>query len=193
MDAQRKTQLEQRVVTGLFVVFAAVLFVGPLKSMGLFRRQAAQGPSTPEATPTAPPREQAQAPGLPGGQTGVPQQSPAASPATAPVVRYTAHDLRDPLKSLLYARQASASQGKIRQEAAQLVGAGIPPEPVPPLPQLTVQGLWWGSEQPQAIINGNVYGVHETVDGARILSIGRDGVVIEWAGQAIHLTTQRPR
>jgi len=193
MDAQRKTQLEQRAVAGLFVVFAAVLFLGPLKSMGLFRRQVAQGPSTPEATPTAPPREQAHTPGLPGGQTGVPQRGPAASPATAPAARYTAHDLRDPLKSLLPTPQAAGPQRGSQQDAARLGKPAAHTTPAPPLPQLTVQGLWWGSEQSKAIINGDVYGVHETVDGAKILSIGRDGVVIEWAGQAIHLTTQRPR
>ncbi len=33
---------------------------------------------------------------------------------------------------------------------------------VPP-PDLTVQGILWGSDKPQAIINGDVYGVGEVI------------------------------
>lgn len=179
MDAQQKTQLERRVVAGLLVVFAVVFFLGPLKSMGLFKRQAAPAPSTPEMTPP----DQAQAP-------GVPQQRPVEPAAPVPVARYTAHDLRDPLQSLLPTQKTAGSQGAIQQDAAGGVEPVVPTTPALPVPLLTVQGLWWGSEQPKAIINGDVYGVDETVDGAKILSIGRDGVIIEWGGQAIPLTTQ---
>lgn len=191
METQQKTQLEQRAVAALFVVFVVVLFLGPLKSLGVFRRQplsatplqapreAASSVSTSGMTP----RDQVQRP-----VQGAAQQHPEA-PVLAPVARYTAQSLRDPLQSLFPTTKAFVPQGDAHQEVAAHLAERIATAPTSS-PHLTVQGLWWGSEQPKAIINGDVYGLNDVVEGARIMSIGREGVVVEWAGKAIQLTTQ---
>ena len=41
----------------------------------------------------------------------------------------------------------------------------------------------WGGTEPQAIIDGRVYGLDDVVGGGRILAIDREGVMIEYQGQ----------
>jgi hypothetical protein len=47
-----------------------------------------------------------------------------------------------------------------------------------PLPELKVQGLIWGGNIPQAIINGNVVAVGDVVNEARIEAIDRSGITV---------------
>jgi type II secretory pathway component PulC len=58
--------------------------------------------------------------------------------------------------------------------------------PVNP-PELQVSGLVWGAETPQAIINGKVVKIGDTVENARIENIGKSGVVIEFSGKKFTL------
>jgi hypothetical protein len=93
--------------------------------------------------------------------------------------------LRDPLVSLL---------PKPLEPAPAPLPLEMPgsnrPDVTPP--QLTVQGLWWGDEKPKAIINGQIYGIGDEVDGAVITGIGRDGVTLEFQGESMRLTTAAP-
>jgi len=176
MDATKKVELEKRIVLGLAGVFAVVLVMGPLKSLGLFRARPAPQPVPVMAKVDASrpigammqdhwqriqPQVQAPSAVRPGG------------PREAAV--YLAQELRDPMKSLL-PEAPKPQQASVRQPGA--------PQPPPP-PALRVQGLLWGGKEPQAIINDAVYKVNDLVKGAKILEITRDGVTIEHLGAPV--------
>lgn len=48
---------------------------------------------------------------------------------------------------------------------------------------LEVQGMVWGSTNPQAIINNTVVKIGEAVDGAQVLDIRKEGVYILYGGK----------
>ena len=80
-------------------------------------------------------------------------------------VRYTSQDLRDPFQSP-FEMGESPTEG-----------------PAVGLPQLTVQGMVWGSKMPQAIINNTVVKVGEVIEGAEILDIRKEGVYVLYQGR----------
>lgn len=187
MDVKKKARLEQRAVLGLLVLFAVVFTTGPLKSLGVFK----QKPSTP--TPAAPTGRVDLSRPLsdafqqhwkqlePESNPARPQASrpEAAAPLSKPV--YTAQGLRDPLKSLL---PTSPSRAPAEGPPAAQHEAVPEPEPLDPS-MFAVQGTVWGGPTPKAIMNGAVYAVGDQVQGATITSIGRDGVMISYAGATV--------
>lgn len=56
------------------------------------------------------------------------------------------------------------------------------------IPSLKVTGLVWNSKKPQAIINGQVVGVGETIGEVKIVSIRPDGVDVLFQDKIITLT-----
>ena len=54
--------------------------------------------------------------------------------------------------------------------------AGVEPEAEVRLPALRVDGMIWGSERPQAIIDGEVYDIGDVVKDAEIIGVDREGV-----------------
>ena len=96
-------------------------------------------------------------------------------PIELPVFAYTADKLEDPFASKLPKLHASAPE--------VTVGAGQPvtSPPMQP-PHLSVQGLVWGGAVPEVIIDGAVYTVGDTVHGAKVLSIDREGITVELQG-----------
>ena len=106
---------------------------------------------------------------------------PAASPPDTS--RYTAGLLRDPLKSML-PKLPSPPSARSQSGTATTDRHTVPAKPVrSSLPSsLTIQGLVWGGPRPQAIINGRVYSVGDTVSGGKIISINRDGVRLDYDG-----------
>lgn len=56
--------------------------------------------------------------------------------------------------------------------------AGVEPEAEVRFPALRVGGMIWGSERPQAIIDGEVYDVGDVVKEAEIIGIDREGVTL---------------
>ena len=50
-------------------------------------------------------------------------------------------------------------------------------EPELDLSVFQVSGLVWGQAAPKAIINDNVYGVGDELDGAKILNISKEGIL----------------
>ena len=50
-------------------------------------------------------------------------------------------------------------------------------------PSLIIQGLVWGGSLPQAIINQTIVKVGDTLEGARIIDIKKDGVTITFKDQ----------
>mgnify|MGYP001562318035 CR=1 FL=1 len=183
MDAAKKAELEKRIIMGLAGVFAVTFFIGPLRSLGLFTRTApvATGSGTQDKVDLS----QSLGTLLRQGPQRVAQQAAqldASSQATAAPVsapRYTAQHLRDPLASLL--PDGKSPSGSSTAQVAASPGSQAGSASLPP--KLEVQGMVWGGAEPQAIIDGRVYGIGDVVGGGRILAIDREGVMIEYQGQ----------
>ncbi len=92
-----------------------------------------------------------------------------------PEVSYGAMNLRDPFESPML----SESEINGPQETI-----GTPD--VLPMP-LTVQGIIWGSNLLQAIINNKVVKVGETIDGAKVISIDKDFITVFAANKQFKL------
>lgn len=95
-----------------------------------------------------------------------------------PNVEYTADGLRDPFEGYL-SEQEEASQ--------------VPPPPeeqeVPALPPLTIQGIIWGGRFPLGIINNKVVKIGDTIEGAQIIDISKDGVIVSFADRQYNLSS----
>ena len=181
MEAAKKAQLERYGVAVLLVIFAFTLWSSFRGMGGRGARKTVAQASGKSGSLSKPLPEAFQEHWNAIERQAEPAPLPDAVTPMAEGIGYTAYELRDPLKSLLpepAAPAVSASQYQTLPEATN--------PPVAP-PTLIVQGLVWGGPNPQAIINGHVYGVGASVEGATIRSIGRDGVVVECAGMTMHL------
>jgi len=58
-----------------------------------------------------------------------------------------------------------------------------------PLPALKVQGIVWGGNSPQAIINNKVVGVGDTIEGVRITGINNSVVTVSFGNRPYNLST----
>ena len=113
----------------------------------------------------------------------LPQSKPPPSSETRPQVTYTTDEAKDPLANLLLVKKASppaSSKTNASGESTNL-NAQVP---MPAAPK--IQGLMWGGFQPQAVIDGTVYMVGDTVQGAKIVAIDHTGITAEFQGQQIH-------
>ena len=181
--ADRKTQAEQAIIVILLGVFAVTL-LGALRSSGLFRI------GRPQVTPSIPlTGSSSQGVPMPETQRSIPQQARSEGTAPPPVkaspkATYTAFTLRDPFRSLLPAEppklQVQSPQGQNLQGVPQPPWRGAKSSPT-----LAVQGLLWGGPEPKAIINDQVCGIGDVVQGATITSIGRDGITVEAGGETM--------
>lgn len=187
MDAAKKAALEKRVVIGLAGLFVATFLIGPMRNMGWF---APPRPTVPAETPSGKvhmtqsletvltDRLKRMEP------DPIAAEPPPAAPeaATAPAA-YTAQTLRDPFKSLLPENAPAAGAN------GQTLAVGPNQIPVKgPAPALRIQGLLWGGVKPQAIINNRVYGIDEQIEGAKIVSIDRHGVMVDYLGARLFYT-----
>ncbi len=87
-----------------------------------------------------------------------------------PQVEYKASSLRDPFKEDILKKDKP--EAEIKSPVS---------EPLAPLPEMDVQGLIWGGNFPQAIINNKVYVVGDLIEGAEILSIDKKGIKLSSA------------
>lgn len=85
---------------------------------------------------------------------------------------------RDRLAALERERKAARQTGQA--EPAELAS------PVEP-PSLTVQGILFGTARPQAIINRKIVAAGDTVEGARVVSITAEGVVMSFEEREFEL------
>ncbi|MFA5144980.1 MAG: hypothetical protein WC723_03125 [Candidatus Omnitrophota bacterium] len=99
-----------------------------------------------------------------------------------PVVEYKAQGLRDPFRSPSTggddSRQAKQSEKPVHP------GGAVEQQ----LPSLVVQGLIWGGDFPQAIINNKVLKIGDVIGGARVTSIDKDGVSVYFAEKQYKLS-----
>ncbi len=187
MVAEKKVQLEKRIVLGLMVVFAFFFVRGPLRSLGWLRAwggspASASAPVAIKPLGTLLVEHQAQH----DAQVAT-AKTPERSVAPVPPPAYTAHAMRDPFTDLF--PKAAPPPGP--DPAATLPGGKEEPAVKPPT--LRVAGVIWGGDAPKAIINGQVYGVNDMVQGARILHIGQDGVTVEHAGSRVVYSFASPK
>ena len=100
---------------------------------------------------------------------GVDRAASAPSPdqLLRPKVDYSAQGLRDPF------------MGKGGQSGT---GEEVNPVEKKPLPALTVQGVIWGGNFPQAIINNKVLKVGDTIEGVKIKAIAKEGIIVLFEG-----------
>ncbi len=95
-----------------------------------------------------------------------------------PNVEYKAQGLRNPFEQPALVSEPDNVEGGIiiKPEAGELA-------------QLTVQGIIWGGNLPQAIINNKVVKVGDVLEGAEIVDINKEGVTVLFAGIDYKLTT----
>lgn len=174
MEVGKKSQLEQRIVVALAIVFGLAA-LNALRGFGYFK---SASPPT-----VALPAKVAQKPANP---NVMPE--PAAVHAAEPIAKttYTAENLRDPFHSLFPAPPTS----DLRPNGGSDAGSRAAPPAEITLPPLALQGLLWGGPAPKAIIDNEVYGVGDTVQGALIKAIQREGITIELQGHAFHAAIQ---
>lgn len=104
------------------------------------------------------------------------EKQPPAERIIRPNIEYKAAGLRDPFEA------PSVKKGEADEDAVTKLSATPPPV-------LTVQGLIWGGDIPQAIINDNVVKLGDTIQGAKILSITKDGVTVLFEGMQYNLSS----
>lgn len=92
-----------------------------------------------------------------------------------PSVEFTAGELRDPFKE---------PSGKAVEE----VDNSQQPQTEERLPELTVQGLVWGGKITQAIINNTVVKQGDTISGAKVITITKEGVTVLFKGKQYKLS-----
>lgn len=180
MDATKKSQLEQSAVVVLLGVFAVTL-IGALRGAGVFTR-GGYGVKTSQGGPSI-----LQAPSSVSTPPGEP--SVASSPSQPPAQpTYTAQTLRDPLRSLLPPPPFNPNLPVQPPMTVSAPGLGMgPAESARPL-AIVVQGLVWGGAEPRAIIDDEVYGVGDVVNGATITAIAREGITLEQGGRTMAVT-----
>lgn len=93
-----------------------------------------------------------------------------------PKIEYKAEGLRDPFQT--YLKEEKETERSDRDRAV----ATTPPP-------LTIQGIIWGAKFPQAIINNKVVKVGDTIEGARILDIGKDGIKVFYNNRQFDLSS----
>jgi hypothetical protein len=60
--------------------------------------------------------------------------------------------------------------------------ASVTPQPKPE-PVFRVNGIFYSSARPTAIVNGKTVGLRDKVDGATVVGIGRSTITLEINGQ----------
>jgi hypothetical protein len=109
-------------------------------------------------------------------EAGLSPSEPEVEPIVRPVVEYKSQGLRNPFEQSALILQSSEGEVGLKPEAGKL-------------PQLTIQGVIWGSNIPQAIINNKVVKVGDILEGAEVTEINKEGVIILFAGVSYKLTT----
>ena len=101
-----------------------------------------------------------------------------------PVVEYSSGDLRDPFSDLF-----QLDKEKLDQSTLVLQENIVLEKPMPSLKNFKVQGVIWGGKFPQVIINNKVLMIGDLIDGAEIVSIEKEGIVLNFDGRIANLVT----
>jgi hypothetical protein len=91
-----------------------------------------------------------------------------------PQVEYSAGGYRNPFKKLIEKADIKSEVNQAAQKPKQ--------EEMPPPPQFTVQGIVWGGDFPQAIIDNKVVKAGDSIEGYVIKDISKEGVTLLFKG-----------
>ncbi len=94
------------------------------------------------------------------------EKTPAPEGIARPEIAYKAEGLRDPFQNPFAAEAGKPGAG----------GEGAASVEKHPPPSLSVQGLIWGGNLSQAIVNNKVVKVGDAIGGARVISIDKNGI-----------------
>ncbi len=167
-----KTQIQTTVVVVLLLAFLG-LWVMTRKTTQPFVVPQPQplAPAPPAPPATSPPSNLPAPPGSP-------------SLVEEPVVERDPFDLPDLLKEVLRQRQREREEaGRHKNERPVTSEVPTPPQP----PPLSLQGIFWGTPRPQALINRRILSVGDTIEGARVMAINREGVTVSFQGEQLLL------
>ena len=92
-----------------------------------------------------------------------------------PVIAYTSENLKDPFTGTVIPE----TEDEIQREAAPLEKIS--------LPDIKIQGIIWGTNNPQAIINNKVVKVGSTVNEITILDISGSEIIISYKNKKFAL------
>lgn len=59
----------------------------------------------------------------------------------------------------------------------------LQPRILEPLPGINIAGVVWNTDRPQAIVNGQIVGIGDTVSGVKILDIRKMGITVLFHGR----------
>ena len=188
MSETQKVKREKLIVGVLLLVFMVTLG-RTLMQMGIIRgpqsaKSARQAPASVNAQQTSEVSEgfrQFQERNARLGILEETQEPPADAAPVPPVteeVTYTASEFRDPMASLL-----PGEAGPSVTEPAVSLSEEMAQSPGPP--SIDVQGIIWGPHRPQALIDGEVYDLGDTIHregDIHIMEIDRDGITVDVQG-----------
>ena len=116
-------------------------------------------------------------------QAGIQEKKPSAVELpTLPQVKYEADALRDPFPPP--PEKKVTQKGDVQEKQPET----MKPVEIKP-PSLTIQGIIWGGALSQAVINGKVLKVGDTIEEAKITNISKDGIEIVFKNQTFHLAS----
>jgi hypothetical protein len=113
---------------------------------------------------------------IPGLNTGIskPDSSIDSIPSPKPIERYEyVPSGKDPFTNMLQAYLYTMQ--KVRPEE----------ETTFPMPKLTIEGIIWNTQIPQAIVNGQVVRIGDTIEGVKIEKIEKQGITIDHNGRLV--------
>jgi type II secretory pathway component PulC len=94
-------------------------------------------------------------------------------------IEYKAEGLKDPFQPFEKEAEVTPQPSEVADEVNKEI----------PLPSLAVQGVVWGSSLPQVIINNKVLKIGDIIEGARISSINKEGVILFYGNQQYSLSS----
>jgi len=93
-------------------------------------------------------------------------------------------DLPSLLREEILRRQEAQRQKELAAQAGVSTTTTSPVQ----LPNLKLQGIFWGVARPQAIINRQILYVGDTLEGCTLTAITREGVKVSFSHQEFFLT-----
>lgn len=97
-------------------------------------------------------------------------------------VEYAASGMRDPFENQLPLPEPEPEPGAVPQQEPD-EPAEVPEVPVTP-PEIIVDGIVSGGSVPQAVIQQKVVRVGDTISGARISKITKEGIEVVYEGES---------
>lgn len=97
-------------------------------------------------------------------------------------ISYDASDLRDPFTTYLPQKSTEAP----KEESLQ-------PQVEVKLPEMNIQGIVWQTTNPQVIIDGQVLKLGDTINGAKIIKITKEGISFLYQEKLFDRTSPRYR